>query len=733
MDNTTTKILVLTANPKSISRLRLDEEVRDIQMGLQRSKLRDRFELITRWAVRPRDIQRAMLDVQPHIVHFSGHGAGEEGLIFEDETGSPQLVDGEALARLFDLFSARLKCVILNGCYSEIQAKSISVYIDYVIGMKREISDLAAIEFAVGFYDALGAGQSVEFAYKLACASILLAGIPENLTPILLQKGHIEAKHEEKSQDDTKGEKQQTKARGVKIFYSYSHQDEELRDTLERHLSVLKRQGLIESWHDRMITPGDEWAGEIDHNLDQADIILLLVSADFIASDYCWDIELKRALDRHEAGDARVIPVILRPVDWLGAPFGKLQALPRNAQPITTWENTDLAFSDVARGIRLVCEEFLRGERIREVVHDKDVVLVPEIEEISAESEIFQLFEVFKTSGVPTITFVEPEKFYLLKLALRQPGVGIVIEGPSGIGKTTALRKALEEVNLENTGVAVKTYSARNPQDLSTIEAIRQWHRRGLVVVDDFHRLDDAIQDNLVDYLKYLADNELPKKIVIIGIPNTGKRLVKLAADVAMRVRFFKLGRVSDEIILKMIRQGELALNIVFDRKTEIARSASGSLNIAQFLCYHLAAREGIFETQRSTEFIDSRIEIAISEVINNELALKFEDTARCFASLDSYKEITCIELLKNLAQSRDGFLSLRHIQDHRPEFAQGIDRFIEEEYITTLYRECPESESYLLYDHRLCALIADDPQFTFYLANVSVERLRALAGKSLV
>ena len=143
----------------------------------------------------------------------------------------------------------------------------------------------------------------------------------------------------------------------MKLFYSYSHKDEALREELETHLSVLKRQGVIASWHDRKISAGSEWAGEIDKNLDEADVILLLVSADFLGSDYCYDKEMKQALERHDAREGRVIPVILRPVDWKGAPFAKLQMLPRDAKPVTSWNNRDDAWLDVAKGIRKAVEE----------------------------------------------------------------------------------------------------------------------------------------------------------------------------------------------------------------------------------------------------------------------------------------------------------------------------------------------------------------------------------------
>ncbi len=147
----------------------------------------------------------------------------------------------------------------------------------------------------------------------------------------------------------------------IEVFFSYSHKDEDLRNELENHLSILKRQGLISTWHDRKIGAGEEWRGAIDENLNSAQIILLLISADFLASDYCYDIEMDRALERHESGEARVIPVILRPVDWKGAPFGELQALPTSAEPVTSrkWSSRDEAFTDTARGIRRAIEKLV--------------------------------------------------------------------------------------------------------------------------------------------------------------------------------------------------------------------------------------------------------------------------------------------------------------------------------------------------------------------------------------
>ncbi|GBO51562.1 hypothetical protein APA_526 [Pseudanabaena sp. lw0831] len=180
-------ILMLAANPKNSVSLRLQEEERDIKERLRLAGYGTE-PIKTAVAVRPRDIQQAMLDFKPQIIHFSGHGADEDGLVFEDINGQSKLIGGEDLADLFDLFSDRIECVVLNACYSETQAEAIRQNIKYVIGMNQTIDDLAAIEFAVGFYAAIGAGETYEFAFKLGCSAIRLAGIKEYTTPQLLKK-----------------------------------------------------------------------------------------------------------------------------------------------------------------------------------------------------------------------------------------------------------------------------------------------------------------------------------------------------------------------------------------------------------------------------------------------------------------------------------------------------------------------------------------------------------------
>lgn len=148
---------------------------------------------------------------------------------------------------------------------------------------------------------------------------------------------------------------------GVKLFYSYSHKDEVMRNRLESHLKILERTGKITSWLDRNIDAGEDWRMAIDQNLERADIILFLVSADFIASDYCWEKEMQRALERAKENEAKVIPVIIRDVNWKNAPFAHLQALPERGKAVQLWEIEDTAWKSVSEGVEEAADNFLAG------------------------------------------------------------------------------------------------------------------------------------------------------------------------------------------------------------------------------------------------------------------------------------------------------------------------------------------------------------------------------------
>lgn len=176
----------------------------------------------------------------------------------------------------------------------------------------------------------------------------------------------------------------------VTVFISYAHEDEALKRQLSNHLSILKRHGVISEWHDRLISPGADWSNAIDSHLESAQIILLLVSSDFLASDYCYETEMKRAIEKHERGEARVVPIFLRPCTWKGASFENLQGLPLDAKPVTEWSSRDKVFENVAQGIRIIAEVFqFSGKRSSKV----EIKVIEDPEDDDLMRALFGLYE----------------------------------------------------------------------------------------------------------------------------------------------------------------------------------------------------------------------------------------------------------------------------------------------------------------------------------------------------
>ncbi len=179
-------------------------------------------------------------------------------------------------------------------------------------------------------------------------------------------------------------------SRPVDLFYSYSHKDEDLRAELDGHLALLRRRGVLRTWFDRRITAGDDWRNALDEHLKTADIVLLLVSANFLNSDYCHDCEMELALQRHEKGEGVVIPVLVRHVDWEGARFSHLLGLPTNMRPVTSWQDRDEAWTDVAKGIRRTVERLTHSNRL---TRDNRPPIPASLQVLEAEQHVFSTLE----------------------------------------------------------------------------------------------------------------------------------------------------------------------------------------------------------------------------------------------------------------------------------------------------------------------------------------------------
>lgn len=234
-------ILLLSANPDDTTRLRLDQEFSKIEKGLERSRGRNDFVLCQKLAVGPEDLHRALLDHRPQIIHFAGHSTYADGIILEDSNGQAFVVPEQALSDFFRLF-AQIECVFLNACYMEKQAQAISQYIGYVVGMPVEVDDDVAIAFAVAFYDAIGAGETYEFAYKIGCSAMRMHGIPDNLMPIFIESPKSAETHERYQQayneyiakQESQRLKQEREQRKIIADAIHSYGKEIVQDLLER-------------------------------------------------------------------------------------------------------------------------------------------------------------------------------------------------------------------------------------------------------------------------------------------------------------------------------------------------------------------------------------------------------------------------------------------------------------------------------------------------------------------
>jgi hypothetical protein len=187
-DRDKVRVLFLAANPDDTDPLRLDHELRAIREKIRLSEFRDKFDFRTEWAVRVGDLQGFLLQHRPNIVHFSGHGSSAGEIVLESPTGASHPVSNRALTDLFSILDPKVSCVVLNACFSEAQAQAISKHVDYVVGMSIEVGDLAAIGFAAAFYQAIGYGEDMETAFKLACNQIDLEGLGEQDTPKLISR-----------------------------------------------------------------------------------------------------------------------------------------------------------------------------------------------------------------------------------------------------------------------------------------------------------------------------------------------------------------------------------------------------------------------------------------------------------------------------------------------------------------------------------------------------------------
>lgn len=330
-----------------------------------------------------------------------------------------------------------------------------------------------------------------------------------------------------------------------------------------------------------------------------------------------------------------------------------------------------------------------------------------------------KLEEVFKLSGIPTFTFVRPLEYTKLLVSLRTPGRGLVIEGPSGIGKTTAVTNAILELGLEEN---ITKLSARKREDAKQIAALPERSHPGVVIIDDFHRLDDSLQNMIADFLKVLADEEQQgRKLILVGINKAGDSLVNFAPDLNTRIDTLRFETNPDERVQELVTRGEKALNVELGTKPEIVAVANGSFYIAQMLCHETCIASQITEAQETTFQITNSSELVISRVMEN-LSRRFMPIAIRFArgtKLRREGRAPYLHILKWLAEANEWSISLdrepaKHL-DQRASVGQVVDKG----YLEGFINDNPELAGVLYYVPSTHVLTAEDPQFVFFLRNI--------------
>jgi hypothetical protein len=333
------------------------------------------------------------------------------------------------------------------------------------------------------------------------------------------------------------------------------------------------------------------------------------------------------------------------------------------------------------------------------------------------------LEEVFKTSGVPTFTFVEPSEYTRLIVGLRTPGRGVVIEGPSGIGKTSAVETALKHLGVNDTATKL---SARRPADVEYIETLPSLGDVGLVIVDDFHKLADTTRASLADYMKTLADQESVKtKIVVVGINKAGENLISFAHDLVNRIDVIPFETNPDESVEKVITKGAAALNIDINVREEIVSAAQGSFYIAQMLAREVCQRARVLERQDSLTPVEVSFQ-SVSADVWERLAQVFR--ARCEKFCRGTKirkegRAPYLHILRWLAEGKEWTLSLREAIRQHPAMRGSVSQVVDKQYLKDLIESDVDISHVIHYDAAAEQLTVEDPQFIFFIRNIPWKR----------
>jgi hypothetical protein len=354
------------------------------------------------------------------------------------------------------------------------------------------------------------------------------------------------------------------------------------------------------------------------------------------------------------------------------------------------------------------------------------------VTEWNGEGVLPLLEDVFRRQGTPTYTYVEPARYNEIRLAVREKGRCVVIEGPSGIGKSTIIDKILSDLGMKNSAL---TLSARNKEDLDLINQVLFEGKLGFVIIDDFHRLDDDTKKRLADKMKTIADGgNIEDKLIVIGINKAGDRLIDFASDLAMRIDIFRLEANPPEKIVELVELGEKSLNIIIRAKSELVARSQGSFQIAQVLCYALCAREGVEDTQTAWRELNVSLAVVVERVME-DLDRQFGDACLTFArgsQLRREGRAPYLHILKWIADKSDWSLDLAEELRQHPEHRGSIGQVIDKGFLAGLLTDTKKSPilvPHFHYDPESTVLSVEDPKLVFYLKNLVWRAFSKKAG----
>ncbi|WP_437956303.1 TIR domain-containing protein [Sorangium sp. So ce119] len=489
----------------------------------------------------------------------------------------------------------------------------------------------------------------------------------------------------------------------VKVFLSYAYEDEVFAGELAAHLLPLAKHGEISLWHDRMVLMGEHVEELHKQHLAAAQMIILLVSADYFASERTAE-DCDVALQRRHAESVQVVPILVRPCLWDYTPLGKLQFFPRNVVPVAQWTNRDEAWSEIAKEIQILLR--FAASRIE-----------PQ-RGAGAPEQLRYIGDIFQAFGQPDITFVEPAQLPRLRAYLQVMGQGLVVEGPSGVGKTTVVKRTLRDLKVREQ----EWLLGQRESDRQKLDELLSAGFRGHLIIDDFHRLDRARQERVADEMKIIADSDDRKsKITVIGINPIGDSLVRALSDLAGRFESIAMSRQPDEKVSELIQKGEHAANIVFRRREEFVAAAAGSFFTAQQLCYEAAFKANIDMTAPRLTHVDVGFRDVVDVVIKNLDSRYFSDL-RSFACHDETTPPrgATLALLWLLGQSSDGHVTLEDIRYRfaDPDVRSALDR-LKSGYLAQLFEQIPDLKSLFFYNQNAGVLSLEDPRLVFYLRHM--------------